>query len=181
MPTIRLVFARTFERTRSAVSSTRSIVVLNGGIDPLGFFLHLRADDLEVVQNRVDAGHRRRHLPLLEPVDERHDPLVDQITGDPDTDDHERFEHADRGHDAEHHVGCSEILHEQHLRRDSTGDATGYAFAWPRSPSASFNTLPALRGHTHAAIDRSAELHELAREILNRRLELPPQLAVRGR
>jgi len=55
------------------------------------------------------TGHRRRHLTLFEIVDQRHHPAIGEKSADADADDHERFENADRGHDAENQIRRMQI------------------------------------------------------------------------
>ena len=70
-------------------------------VDPLGFLFYLCGDHLDVVQDGIDARHRRRDLPRFEPVNERHHATIDKEAGDTDADDEQRFENAHRRDDAE--------------------------------------------------------------------------------
>ena len=57
------------------------LAFVDGLIDAFGFFLDFVRHDSHVVENRVDARHRGRHL-TLEIGHERHDTAVRHVAGD---------------------------------------------------------------------------------------------------
>ena len=77
-PTTRLVFARTLARTRSAVSSTRSIVALIAWSTRSVSAFTFAVKSYTSSRDRGNADHRRLpDLLLLDSVDQLHD-LVDE-------------------------------------------------------------------------------------------------------
>src|SRR5262245_5821275 len=87
---------------RGVVHATDRAV--NRLIDAFGFFPDPLRHNLHVVENRVDPADCRRDLPRLEAVDQIHHAFVDHEARDPQADESEGFEDADRGHDPEQQI-----------------------------------------------------------------------------
>jgi hypothetical protein len=83
--------------------------VANRPVDALGFLIDAAGHAPHVVENRVDARHRRGELTLLQFAHQSHEPAVGDDAADARRDEADRLENADRGHDSERQVRGSQV------------------------------------------------------------------------